>query len=73
MVFDLREVRRALILAACGTAVVTGLFALFLQAHSPSDQAVRGARTAVRALPTQLVAGAARRPHPIREVENGGN
>jgi hypothetical protein len=54
MVFDLREVRRALILAACGTAVVIGLFALFIEAHPPLEQATGQARVVVRAGPTQL-------------------
>ena len=38
MLFDLREVRRALVLAACGTAVIIGLFALFIAAHPLADR-----------------------------------
>jgi len=37
--FDLREIRRAFILAACGTAIVVGLFALFVNSHPISDEA----------------------------------
>jgi hypothetical protein len=54
MVFDLREVQRALLLAACGTAVVIGLFALFIAAYPPSYEATRQAPAVVRAGPTQL-------------------
>jgi hypothetical protein len=54
MVLDLREVQRALVLAVCGTAVVVGLFALFIEAHPPSDQATQRALDVVRAGPTQL-------------------
>ena len=53
MLFDLREVRRALILAACGTAVVIGLFALFIDAHPLSNQA-GGEALVSRAGPTEL-------------------
>jgi hypothetical protein len=62
MLFDLGEVRRALILAACGTAVVIGLFALFIEAHPLSDQAGRQGPV-VRAGPTEL-AGARRLTAP---------
>jgi hypothetical protein len=54
MRFALREVRRALILSACGTAVVIGLFALFIEAHPLSDQAGRQAQIGAR--PTELAA-----------------
>lgn len=37
--FDLREVRRAFILASCGTAIVVWLFALLIKAHPVSDEA----------------------------------
>lgn len=53
MLFDLREVQRALILAACGAAVVIGLFALFIAAHPLSDQRGRQAPV-VRAGPTEM-------------------
>jgi hypothetical protein len=39
LMFDFREVRRTFILASCGTAVVLGLFMLFIKAHPASDEA----------------------------------
>jgi hypothetical protein len=36
-----------------------GLFAVFLQAHSPSEQPIRRGPEGVRTVPTQLAAGAA--------------
>jgi hypothetical protein len=48
MQFDLHEVQRALILATCGTAVLIGLFALFIQAQRRSDQTTRSVPSVVR-------------------------
>jgi hypothetical protein len=50
--FDLREVRRAFILASCGTAIVVGLFALFITAHPASDEAT--ASIVLKAGPARL-------------------
>jgi hypothetical protein len=37
--FDARELRHALVLAICGTAIIVALFALFVEAHPPSSEA----------------------------------
>jgi hypothetical protein len=37
--FDARELRHALLLAICGTAIVVALFALIVEAHPPSSEA----------------------------------
>lgn len=54
MQFDLREVHRALILATCGTVVVIGLFALFIQGQGRSDETTRSVSSVARAGPTLL-------------------
>jgi hypothetical protein len=37
IMFDARELRHALVLAICGTAIIVALFALFVEAHPPSS------------------------------------
>jgi hypothetical protein len=37
--FDVREVQRALVLAALGTALIVTLFALLVEAHPPTGEA----------------------------------
>lgn len=39
IMFDARELRHALVLAICGTAIIVALFALFVEAHPPSSEA----------------------------------
>ena len=40
VMFDARELRNALVLAICGTAIVVALFALIVEANSPSHEAL---------------------------------